>query len=218
MRKANRLANSHKAMPDELICASLAPFGFQPSPAVTAGIRKYVNLLQRWNKRISLTSLVDTREILERHFGESFFAVHTVPISQGRLADVGSGGGFPGLPVKIARPEVDLVLIESNLRKAAFLSEVIRTLDLPGVRVLNKRMEEIDSLADSLHFVTARAVGDIPGLLNWSRSSLRADGKVVLWLGAKDAGEIFSSPGWDWRPPVPLPRSENRVLLVGARA
>jgi 16S rRNA (guanine527-N7)-methyltransferase len=184
---------------------------------MTAAVRRYVELLQRWNRHISLTSLEDTREILERHFGESLFAVHAAPISHGRLADVGSGGGFPGIPIKMAVPEVDLVLIESNARKAAFLSEVTRILGLAGVSIINKRVEEIDSLAGSLDFVVARALGSIPTLLNWARSSLRTDGKVALWLGTKDSKEVSSSPRWKWRLPILVSRSENRVILVGQK-
>ena len=214
----SRLANSNNEPTGELVRSVLAPFGFQPSASMAGAIRRYVQLLQRWNKRISLTSLEDTREILERHFGESFFAVHAVPILHGRLADVGSGGGFPGIPIKMAAPEVDLVLIESNTRKAAFLSEVIRSLELTGVSVINKRMEEIDSLRASLDFAVARALGNIPSLLNWSCSSLKPNGRVVLWLGGKDTREVLSLAGWIWRSPIVIPRSENRVLLIGERS
>ena len=153
---------------DDLIHSCIAPFGLEPSPAMVDAIRLHVQLLQKWNKRISLTSLEDTREILERHFGESVFAVNQVPILHGRLADVGSGGGFPGLPIKMAVPDLDVILIESSTRKAAFLSEVVRTLCISNTRVLNKRMEEINSLIDSLVFVIGRALGDIPALLRWS--------------------------------------------------
>jgi len=212
-----RLAKSNKTVTEELVRSALGPFDFQPSAAMAEAIRRYVELLQRWNRRISLTSLEDTSEILERHFGESLFAVHAAPISHGRLADVGSGGGFPGIPIKMAVPEVDLVLIESNTRKAAFLSEVTRILGLAGVSTINKRVEEIDSLAGSLDFVVARALGSIPSLLNWAHSSLRAEGKVVLWLGTKDSKEVSSSPGWKWRLPILVPRSENRVILMGQR-
>ncbi len=202
---------------DEFIRATLAPFGFALSTSMVEAIRRYVQLLQGWNKRISLTSLDDTRSILERHFGESLFAAHTVPIEQGRLADVGSGGGFPGLPIKMAAPRVDVLLIESNTRKAAFLSEVIRMLGLIGVGVANKRVEEVDLSKRPLDFVVARALGNIPALLRWSHSSLGPNGKVVLWLGAKDAKEISSLPSWAWRLPILIPRSESRFLLIGER-
>ena len=201
----------------ELIRSALAPFGFAPSAEVTEAIRQYVELLQRWNKRISLTSIEDTREILQRHFGESFFAVRAVHILEGRLADVGSGAGFPGLPIKMASPDADVTLIESNTRKAAFLSEVIRTLGLTRVSVVNKRMEEVEGLEDALDFVGARAVGETDALLRWSSSSLRASGKIVLWLSARDALEVSRSPRWIWRSPIPIPASESRVLLVGEK-
>jgi 16S rRNA (guanine527-N7)-methyltransferase len=213
----NKLTKGDEQITDELVCSVLAPFGFQPPAGMLAAIRRYVKLLEKWNKRISLTSLKDTKEILERHFGESLVAVRAVPILQGRLADVGSGGGFPGLPIKMAAPKVDLTLIESNTRKAAFLSEVIRTLQLANARVVNQRMEEIHSLRDSLDFVTARALGNTHALLNWSDLSLRNDGKVVLWLGAEDAKEISLSPSWIWHQPISIPRSESRVLLIGQK-
>jgi 16S rRNA (guanine527-N7)-methyltransferase len=185
---------------------------------MVGSLRRYLRLLQVWNKRMSLTSLEDTREILTRHFGESLFAFRAVPILHGRLADVGSGAGFPGLPLKMACPELDLLLIESNTRKVVFLAEVVRSLRLTGVQILNTRMDEVNLADQSLDFVTARALGDIPSLLRWSESLLKAKGKIVLWLGATDAAEIpTSAPGWVWRSPKQVPRSKQRVLLVGQR-
>ncbi len=142
------LTNRNREVSEELIQSRLAAFGCQCSPGMVESVKRYVQVLQLWNRRISLTSLKDTEDILTRHFGESLFAVRTVPILHGRLADVGSGGGFPGLPIKMAAPEVDLVLIESNARKVAFLSEVIRSLGLTGVRVVGRRMEDTDFLED----------------------------------------------------------------------
>ncbi len=83
---------------------------------------------------------------------------------------------------------------------------------------LAARMEDADFLEGSLDFVVVRALGKIPMLLNWARSSLQPDGRVVLWLGAKDSSEVSASPGWIWRSPVPVPHSERRVILVGKRA
>lgn len=213
----NKLANSNNTMPEEFIRSVLAPFGCPLSVGMVDSIGSYIQLLQRWNRRISLTSLKNTKDILERHFGESLLAVHAVPILHGRLADVGSGAGFPGLPIKIASPQVDMVLIESNARKAAFLSEVIRSLGLISIRVINKRMEDIDSLRGSLDFVVARALGNIAALLKWSRSSLRQSGRIVLWLGRKDSTEVSATSGWTWRTAILIPRSERRFLLVGER-
>ena len=77
-------------------------------------VAQYMQLLLEWNQSFSLTSVTNPSEILSRHFGESMFATSIVPIRQGRLADVGSGAGFPGLAIKIMRPELDVVLIEPN--------------------------------------------------------------------------------------------------------
>jgi 16S rRNA (guanine527-N7)-methyltransferase len=214
----HKLTNRNREISERVIRSTLAPFGCECSPGMVGSLRRYLRLLQVWNKRMSLTSLEDTREILTRHFGESLFAFRAVPILHGRLADVGSGAGFPGLPLKMACPELDLLLIESNTRKVVFLAEVVRSLRLTGVQILNTRMDEVNLADQSLDFVTARALGDIPSLLRWSESLLKAKGKIVLWLGAADAAEIpTSAPGWVWRSPKQVPRSKQRVLLVGQR-
>src|SRR5271155_1161393 len=115
----------------ELLSASqiekaLAPYGLRVSPGLSASIRGYIAILLRWNSKISLTTVVEPLEILKFHFGESFFAAAAVPITHSRLADVGSGAGFPGLPLAMLIPQLEVVLIESNLKKATFLSEGIR--------------------------------------------------------------------------------------------
>src|SRR5881227_901530 len=93
-------------------------------------IQRYVKILLSWNDKVNLTAIRDPLEILYRHFCESMFAAVAVPLVAGRLADVGSGGGFPGLPLRIFRPELQVLLIESNIKKATFLAEVVRELDL----------------------------------------------------------------------------------------
>src|SRR5256886_3412074 len=95
-------------------------------------IQQYIKILLTWNEKINLTSIRDPLEILNRHFCECMYAASTAPVEHGRLADVGSGAGFPGLPLKIIRPELQVFLIESNVKKATFLAEVIRDLGLAG--------------------------------------------------------------------------------------
>src|SRR6266481_5921411 len=84
-------------------------------------IQQYINILLTWNEKVNLTAIRDPLEILYRHFCESMYAADAVPLEHGRLADVGSGGGFPGLPLKILRPDLQVFLIESNIRKVTFL-------------------------------------------------------------------------------------------------
>ena len=93
-------------------------------------IQQYMGMLLKWNEAVNLTAIRDPLEILYRHFCESMFATTVVSLDNGRLADVGSGGGFPGLPLKILRPELEVFLVESNVKKATFLAEVVRDLEV----------------------------------------------------------------------------------------
>src|SRR5258705_3314715 len=180
-------------------------------------IQQYTNILLAWNEKINLTAIRDPLEILNRHFCECMYAASTVPVEDGRLADVGSGAGFPGLPLKIVCPELQVVLIESNVRKATFLAEVIRDLGLAGARVLVSRYEELGEEVAPLDFVCSRALGDFAPFLEWSHSEKVAAKQVILWIGARDLPEIQKIPSWEWREPIPVPNSLRRLLLVGTR-
>jgi 16S rRNA (guanine527-N7)-methyltransferase len=199
---------------DAQITKVFAEYGIAPDFGLFDQVRTYVALLLKWNSTISLTTVTDPIEICRFHFGESIFAASAVPMREGRLADVGSGAGFPGLPLRMAHPAIELTLIESNTRKAAFLSEVVRTLELDGVEVLRSRME--DHQRDKPYdWITARALGQYDNLLLWSRKNLASSGKVVLWLGEDEVNRISQTPDWEWRLPVLIPRSRRRFLLVG---
>jgi len=198
------------------ISNALVRYGVSADDHLCDRIRSYMSLLMRWNERISLTTVIEPAEILRFHFGESFFAALAVPIHFGRLADVGSGAGFPGIPLAMLSPELFVELIESNLKKSTFLSEVIRSLALSNVTVTRSRMEDVRIDPARFDFVTARAVGAFENLLSWSTGSLAESGKLVLWVGGEDAARISGSLQWSWREPIQIPASQNRFLLVGS--
>src|SRR6201984_1016753 len=110
----------------ELIKKALREFQLEAMPEQVAAIQRYMAMLLAWNEKMNLTAIRDPLEVLYRHFCESMYAVAAVPLKTGRLADVGSGGGFPGLALKVACPELQVTLIESNVKKATFLAEVVR--------------------------------------------------------------------------------------------
>lgn len=194
---------------------SLGRFGVQPSTALMDAIRAYTELLLRWNRKISLTSITEPQEILERHFGESMFAAGAVNIIRGQLMDVGSGAGFPGLALKLVSPELEVTLIEANMKKCAFLGEVVRALGLSGVRIVSQRIESLKGLDAAADFVSCRAVRPERKLLAWMRGALAVGGRCVLWLGAEDAAAVRERAGWEWNELMPIPGSQSRVLLVG---
>jgi 16S rRNA (guanine527-N7)-methyltransferase len=192
-------------------------YGVTTTDGLLASIRTYISLLLRWNNSISLTTVTNPLDILKFHFGESLFAAIAVQIQYGRLADVGSGAGFPGLPLAMLLPDLEVVLIESNLKKATFLSEVIRTLKIENAKVWRGRAEEMPvDLAGNFDFVAARALGHHDDFLAWSSGNLSDAGKAVLWLGIEEAGRVSTAENWKWSSPIPIPDSERRVILVGS--
>src|SRR5271169_3281943 len=152
---------------DEAILSALAEFRVTASFQQVQQIQQYIAVLLKWNDKINLTAIRDPREILYRHFCESMYASVSVPVENGRLADVGSGGGFPGIPLKIMRPDLHVFLVESNVKKATFLAEVIRDLELTDARVLVSRYEELSEEVAPLDFVCSRALGDFGPFLAW---------------------------------------------------
>lgn len=200
------------------IAGILASYGVKARPEVCRAIREYVDLLVKWNQRVSLTSIRDPAAIVGRHFAESLFAIEAVPLRCDRLADVGSGAGFPGLALKLALPDTEVILIEANARKAAFLAEILQALRLRSVRIVRERTEQMKLEGPIADCVTSRATGQFKGVLRWSARALDVDGIIVLWVGEGNVSAIRSIEGWSWRAPIPIPKSERRVLLVGRAA
>ncbi len=201
----------------ETIRRALGEFQLVVDDKQVLQIQQYIRLLLTWNEHVNLTAIRDPLEILYRHFCESMYAAMSVPLVEGRLADVGSGGGFPGLPLKIIRPQLEVFLVESNAKKATFLAEVIRDLGLAGARVLVSRYEELSEEMAPLDWVCSRAVGEFGRFLEWAGSDRIAAKHVVLWIGGRDLEEIQKRRDWEWREPIAVPHSLRRYLLVGAK-
>jgi 16S rRNA (guanine527-N7)-methyltransferase len=209
--------NQPLPLSEQTIRNALKEFGVEVSHVQVSQIQQYMKILLAWNEKLNLTAIRDPLDIMYRHFCESMYAGVSTPMEEGRLADVGSGAGFPGLPLKILRPNLHVFLIESNVKKATFLAEVIRGLELADTRVLVSRYEELGEEVAPLDFVCSRAVGDFRVLLEWADSKQVVARQVVLWIGARDLEAIRRIKTWDWRNPIPVPHSMQRILLVGRR-
>jgi 16S rRNA (guanine(527)-N(7))-methyltransferase RsmG len=168
-------------------------------PEQTAALEAHYKLLVKWNKTLNLTRIETLEDALERHYGESLFlASH---LTEGSVADVGSGAGFPGFVVAVARPECSVTLIESHQRKAVFLKEVSR--QIRNVRVVAKRAAEIPETFD---WAVSRAVSydDLGTALP------RLAKRVALLTGAEEPPKEW---GFTWDV-IPLPSGRQRFLRV----
>jgi len=201
---------------NEEIGRVLSEYGMVPDAAMAEKIQVYVSLLRRWNERVALTAVTDLKQILRFHFGESVYAAKQGLIEKGRLADVGSGAGFPGIPLSLVCPALEVTLIEPNLKKCVFLGEVKRKLSLVNVEISRGRME--DYRGTEVDIVTSRAVGRPASLFEFCRAKLNPMGKLVMWLGMDDAKVLAAKHSeWSWSDLVRIPGSERRCILAGRR-
>jgi 16S rRNA (guanine527-N7)-methyltransferase len=214
------------------------------TPAQLQHISTYIDILLRWNARINLTAIRDPEDIVPRHFGESIFAarhlfpppfsVSSVPsvpsvvkplspvssessvVNPAAVADIGSGAGFPGIPLKLWAPQISLTLIESNHKKATFLREVTRALTLTDVNIQTARAETFT--ASQFDVVTLRAVEDFATVLPVAARLVAPHGRLALLIGSAQSPSAHSIlPAWSWQEPIPIPTSRSRVLLIAHR-
>jgi 16S rRNA (guanine527-N7)-methyltransferase len=179
-------------------------------------LAQHLALLQTWNAKTNLTSVRDPEEIVTRHFGESFFAARNLfPDSQAwaTLVDVGSGAGFPGIPIAIARAGVQVTLVEAHGKKATFLKEVVRSTDLENVRVAAVRAEAFHETAD---VVILRAVEHFSDILPISARIVCGSGRLAALISTSQAAEANELMGDEWlvQPTVYLPDSPHQTLWI----
>jgi 16S rRNA (guanine527-N7)-methyltransferase len=209
-------------------------------PAQLESISIYIDILLRWNSRINLTAIRQPEEIVTRHFGESLFAArHLFPapeqcpeeigLHQAELIDVGSGAGFPGLPIKIWAPHVHLTLIESNQKKATFLREVVRALSLTNAEVFAGRAADFKAIPSlpppeppagserSGAVVTLRAVERFDVILPAAADLVGPSGRLAILIGQTQLERTrHLVPFLKWAHPIKLPQSSTRFLFLGS--
>jgi 16S rRNA (guanine527-N7)-methyltransferase len=169
---------------------------------------EHYEILLRWNDRINLTSIAPGEEMVIRHYCESlFFGAHLPAASDViSILDLGSGAGFPGVPIAILRPAWKITLLESHQRKAVFLRESTR--GLPNISVSARRAE---SVSVRFEWVVSRGVDPKEVLKNVPRLAPR----VGLMLGEDDFSAIQSFPDIAWSQPVRLPWGDRRICVYG---
>jgi len=201
------------------VCAALER-GLQAQSldaALAAPLLRYLGLLVRWNKAYNLTAVRDPREMVTRHLLDSL-AMQPY-IASGTLADLGTGPGLPGIPLAITRPQLQVTLVESNGKKARFMREALRHLELRNARVAESRAEALDEPAAYEH-LTARALDTLAGIIAVGGHLLRPGGSLLAMKGIYPHQEIAALPaGWTVGKvhPLQVPGLEGERHLVEVR-
>lgn len=209
-----------------VLAASARALGVDLSDEQLAAFAAYQRELLDWNARVNLTAIHDPAGVQVKHFADSLAVLRVLPPGRIGLLDVGAGAGFPGVPIKLVRPDVDLTLLDSVGKKTAFLRHLVGALRLEGVRVVTGRAEELGQRQgerESYDAVVARAVASLPVLAELCMPLARSGGIVVAQKKAgvdeeiRAAGRAISILGGRLRPVVryrlpDLP--EERWLIV----
>jgi 16S rRNA (guanine527-N7)-methyltransferase len=196
--------------------AQLAAVGLDTVDSAFGGqFEDYLSLLLRWNVCVNLTAIRDEEGILSRHFVESILCARALPAGIVTLLDFGSGAGFPGIPIALCRPEIDVTLAESKGKKAAFLQEAIRVLGI-SAKVYAQRAESLSAQFDC---VTLRAVDHMPQAVKAASRLVAPNGWLALMTTGADlaALQLAAGPAWSWSKALPLPGGGDRLLALGER-
>ncbi|HVN21059.1 MAG TPA: 16S rRNA (guanine(527)-N(7))-methyltransferase RsmG [Dongiaceae bacterium] len=190
-------------------------------PALFDQLHAYLDLLLRWNARMNLTAVRSPEQIVTRHFGESLFASRVLQRAgllaiTPSLSDIGSGAGFPGVPIKLLTPAIPLTLIESQNKKATFLREVLRTLKLTAAEVFCGRAEAWDKAAA---IVTLRAVEKFETVLPVAVGLVAPGGTLCLLIGEAQLPKVRSALrcGWYMTDGQVIPDSQGRIVYLASR-
>lgn len=162
--------------------------GFVLEAAAVTILAEHARRVLRANERLHLTTITEPSEFVERHLGESFEGAALLPEdARGLVLDLGSGNGYPGIPLAVARPRLRVVLAEASRKKAAFLEATIATLGLASVEVFAHQVQRPSDLGGLGPFraIISRAMGHWEKILPRFASALEPDGRVLLWAGAE---------------------------------
>lgn len=219
MRPGTELSTIPAVVDQSRLHQLLQPFGLNLTPEKAEKTLAYLTLLLRWNQKINLTAIRDPEECVTRHFGESLFIARHLQL-HGRLLDIGSGAGFPGLALKIAFPELRTTLLEPVAKKRAFLKEVARACGFRQADARAERLEDLNRATPELafDFATMRAVGNLEVLVPLAAQILKPGGTLLLWLTQDQTAALAAiDAGLTWSEPLPIPLTRTGEIWRGAK-
>jgi 16S rRNA (guanine527-N7)-methyltransferase len=169
--------------------------GFELTAQQEEQFEKYFNLLVEWNKKINLTTIVEDKDVAEKHFLDSILPSKLVE-KDSAVIDIGCGAGFPSLPLKIVRPDIKLTLVDSVQKKLVFVDEVVRSLGLKNVNIVHSRAEDLAQKADfreKFKFCVSRAVAQLNTLCEYCLPFVKQGGQFLAYKSKNIDEEISNS-------------------------
>jgi 16S rRNA (guanine527-N7)-methyltransferase len=167
--------------------------GIQLNSKQIAQFERYLALLLDWNQRVNLTAIREPEDIRQKHFLDGLSCARAFETSPENLVDIGSGAGFPGLPLKLLYPELALTLVDSVGKKTDFLKAVVAELELKDVTVIKARAEELGQdlrHRERYQWVSARGLAYLPVLIEYALPLVRVGGSALLQKGVNAAAEV----------------------------
>lgn len=170
----------------KLLMMGAKHYGKDISEQNTSQFEIYMNLLKEWNQKINLTAIEEDREIIIKHFIDSLSILPYIPAQKMRLIDVGTGAGFPGIPLKIANPDIDVTLLDSLEKRIKFLNEIITATNISGIKAVHGRAEDMGVnpvYREKFDIAVARAVASLPVLVEYCLPFVKINGLFIAMKG-----------------------------------
>lgn len=183
----------------------LVEFQAQMSDEHAVNFEQYLGLLLKWNRAYNLTAIGDPIEVYEKHFADSAVPLHFIA-KGAKIVDIGTGAGFPGIPIKILRDDVNVTLVEATAKKVSFCEHVIRELGLKGIKIVNGRAEDAKTVEKIGRFdvVISRATLQLPSFVKVGAPYIKNGAVLIAMMGA----------GWSDDLEMALPQIKRRGLKL----
>jgi len=200
----------------ELLRKGLLELGVSVQSYAVVRFLSYLFELKKWNRAYNLTALKDDRDIIIKHFFDSLLFLKAFPQGSGNVCDVGSGAGFPGIPIAIGRPDISITLIEPSRKKCAFLRNIKKVISLNNVEVLEARVEDIEG--HDFDIAVTRALFSINDFIKKAKHVLKKNGCFIVSKGPKFQDELREMPSYAHfehiRATLPLTSLQRHLIKV----
>lgn len=204
----------------DLLLSAAGELGIELTAKQSEDFAKYLRELEYWNKKINLTSLNTERDIILKHFIDSIAICPYIP-DRSVILDIGSGAGFPGIPLSIVRPDTQVILLESREKRVYFLKHIIRVLDLLNTNTVRGRAEDKENgvRRGTFDIVTCRAFSNVTKIIQIGRQYLKKTGRILLMRGQRGIRELneiqmLSDAVVDEYREITIPYTDHRRVIV----